>query len=124
MAARLVRGVVLSVKRRDYVTAARGFGASHLYLLRSHILPSATSVIYTQFALYVPQYVLAEVTLSYFGLGVSEPAPSWGNMLASLQRNYVLQSCWWMFTPAAALVLVFVGYRRLLLGRKVAPPAM
>jgi peptide/nickel transport system permease protein len=120
--ARLVRGVVLSAKRRDYVTAAKGFGASHAYLLRTHVLPAAASVIYTQFALYVPQYVLAEVTLSFFGLGVSEPAPSWGNMLASLQRNYVLQSCWWMFAPALALILVFTGYRRLLLSHTEVPP--
>ena len=112
--ARLLRGVVLSTKRRDYVTAARAFGASNFYLLRIHILPSAASVLVTQLALYVPQYVLAEVTLSFFGLGVSEPVPSWGNMLATLQQGYVLESCWWMFAPAAALIFMFFGYHRIL----------
>lgn len=112
--ARLLRGVVLSAKKRDYVTAARGFGASNFYLLRRHILPSAAGVLVTQTALYVPQYVLAEVTLSFFGLGVSEPEPSWGNMLAALQQGYVLESCWWMFAPAAALIVMFLAYHQIL----------
>jgi peptide/nickel transport system permease protein len=111
--ARLVRGVVLSAKERDYVFAARGFGASDLYLLRKHILPFALTTAATQAALYIPQYILAEVTLSFFGLGVSEPAPSWGNMLAGLQQYFVLQSCWWMFAPAVALFLVFLAYYRI-----------
>ena len=110
--ARLIRGVVLSAKEREYVLAARGFGASDFYILRTHILPSAYAVAWTQTALYIPQYVLAEVTLSFFGLGVSEPAPSWGNMLAGLQQYFVLQSCWWMFAPALALVVIFLAYHQ------------
>jgi peptide/nickel transport system permease protein len=50
------------------------------------------------------------VTLSFFGLGVSEPVPSWGNMLATLQRYDVLTSYWWMFVPGVALILVFLLY--------------
>jgi peptide/nickel transport system permease protein len=112
--ARLIRGVVLTTKQRDYVTAARSFGASDLYLLRVHIWPAALGVILTQTAWYVPQFMLAEVTLSFFGLGVGEPFPSWGNMLAALERSYVLESCWWMLAPAVAIVIVFLGYRRIL----------
>jgi peptide/nickel transport system permease protein len=108
--ARLVRGVVLSAKSREYVLAARGFGASDFYLLRTHVLPQAYAVALTQAALYIPQYITAEVTLSFFGLGVSEPAPSLGNMLAQLRTLYVLENCWWMFAPAAALVLVLLAF--------------
>ncbi len=111
--ARLIRGVVLSAKQREYVLAARGFGASDLYILRRHVLPQAFGVALNQAALYIPQFILAEVTLSFFGLGVSEPAPSWGNMLAGLQRYYVLESCWWMFAPAVALVAVLLAYYRM-----------
>lgn len=111
--ARLIRGVVLSAKEREYVLAARGFGASDFYLLRRHILPQASSVALTQAAIFIPQYILAEVALSFFGLGVSEPAPSWGNMLASLRQFYVLQSCWWMFSPCLILIAVLVAYYRL-----------
>jgi peptide/nickel transport system permease protein len=108
--ARLIRGVVLSAKERDYVRAARGFGASDIYLLRRHILPQTWSVVLTQAAILVPQYVLAEVTLSFLGLGVPEPAPSWGNILSSLQQYSVLTSYWWMFLPSAAIVSFFLGY--------------
>ena len=108
--ARLVRGVVLSAKERDYVRAARGFGATDGYLLRLHILPETSSVILTQAAILVPQFVLAEMTLSFLGLGVPEPVPSWGSLLASLQQYSVLVSYWWMYVPALAIVPFFLGY--------------
>ncbi|MBV9268316.1 MAG: ABC transporter permease, partial [Acidobacteriaceae bacterium] len=108
--ARLVRGIVLGAKGREYVLAARGFGASDLYLMRAHVLPQAYAVSITQAALYIPQYITAEVTLSFFGLGVSEPSPSWGNMLAQLRTLFVLETCWWMFAPAVALVLIPLAF--------------
>jgi peptide/nickel transport system permease protein len=108
--ARMVRGIVLSAKERDFVRAARGFGASGGYLLRRHILPETMSVVLTQAAILVPQFVLAEMTLSFVGLGVPEPVPSWGNMLASLQHYNVLVSYWWMYLPALAIVPFFLGY--------------
>src|SRR5438105_2501505 len=108
--ARLVRGIVLSAKERKYVLAARGFGASNLYLLRRHIVPETYSVLLTQAPLLVPQFILAEVSLSFLGLGIAEPVPSWGNMLSSLQQYHVLVSYWWMFLPGLALAVVFLGY--------------
>jgi peptide/nickel transport system permease protein len=108
--ARLVRGVVLSAKERDFVRAARGFGATDVYLLRRHILPETSSVLLTQAAILVPQFVLAEMTLSFLGLGVPEPVPSWGSLLASLQQYSVLVSYWWMYLPAVAIVPFFLGY--------------
>jgi peptide/nickel transport system permease protein len=108
--ARLVRGLVLSARERNYVLAARGFGASDLYLIRRHVAPQTYGVLLTQAALLVPQYILAEVTLSFLGLGVSEPAPSWGNMLGALQHYHVLVSYWWMWAPGLVLVPVFLAY--------------
>ena len=108
--ARLIRGVVLSAKFRDYVVAARGLGASDAHLLRRHVLPQVLGVALTQAAVLTPQYIVAEVTMSFFGLGVGEPVPSWGNMLAVLQRFDVLSSYWWMFVPGVALVPVFLLY--------------
>lgn len=108
--ARLIRGVALSAKERDFVRAAKGFGASHIYILRRHILPQTRSVILTQAAILIPQYVLAEVTLSFLGLGIPEPAPSWGNLLTNLQQYSVLSSYWWMYLPALAMVPFFIGY--------------
>jgi peptide/nickel transport system permease protein len=108
--ARLVRGVVLGAKERDFVQAARGFGASDEYLIRRHILPETSSVLLTQAAILVPQYVLAEMTLSFLGLGVPEPVASWGNLLANLQQYSVLISYWWMYLPALVIVPFFLGY--------------
>lgn len=108
--ARLIRGVVLSAKERDFVRAARGFGATDGYLLRRHILPEASSVLATQAAILAPQFVLAEMTLSFLGLGVPEPVPSWGNLLSSLQQYSVLVSYWWMYLPAFIMVPFFLGY--------------
>jgi peptide/nickel transport system permease protein len=108
--ARLVRGVVLSAKQRDYVAAARGFGASDIHILRRHILPQTFGVLRTQAALLIPQYILAEVTMSFLGLGINEPVPSLGNMLASLQQYHVLASYWWMFVPGVVLIPVFLAY--------------
>ena len=61
-----------------------GIGASDAYLLRRHVLPQTYAVLLTQITLLVPQYVLAEVTLTFLGLGVGEPMPSWGALLSSL----------------------------------------
>jgi peptide/nickel transport system permease protein len=108
--ARLVRGIVLSAKERDFVRAARGFGASNFYLLRRHILPETVTVLLTQAAILIPQYVLAEMTLSFLGLGVPEPVPSWGNLLSNLQQYSVLVSYGWMYLPALAMVPFFLGY--------------
>jgi peptide/nickel transport system permease protein len=108
--ARLVRGIVLSARNRNYVVAARGFGASNLYLLKRHILPKTSGILLTQAALLVPQYVAAEAVLSFFGLGISEPVASWGNMMSTLQQYNVLVSYYWLLAPAFALVVTSVTY--------------
>jgi peptide/nickel transport system permease protein len=111
--ARLVRGLVLSSRNRNYVLAARGFGGSDFYLLRRHILPEAFGLLLTQAALLVPRYIAAEVTLSFFGLGVNEPVASWGNMLSTLQQYSVLVSYGWLLAPVGALVITSVLYSSL-----------
>jgi peptide/nickel transport system permease protein len=108
--ARLIRGVVLSAKERSSVMAARGFGASDFYLLRRHVLPEAYGVALTQLTLLIPQYILAEVTLTFLGLGVGEPMASWGSLLSSLQQYYVLSSYWWMFLPAILMTPLFLAF--------------
>jgi peptide/nickel transport system permease protein len=108
--ARLIRGVVLSARERGFVLAARGFGASDGYLIRRHILPLTFSVVVTQATLLIPQYILAEVTLSFLGLGVGEPVPSWGNMLAEARQYHTLVSHAWMLAPGLAIVPILLGY--------------
>ena len=119
--ARLVRGVVLSAKERAYVQAARGFGAGGRYLIWRHLLPETRGVVVTQATLLIPQYILAEVALSFLGLGVAEPIPSWGNMLGELQKYHVLSTYWWMFSPGILLIVMIMAYH--LLGRAIQPDA-
>lgn len=111
---RIVRGVVLGAKAREFVDAARVAGAGHVHILIRHILPQTYSVLATQATLLIPAYMLAEVTLSFVGLGVNEPRPSWGNMLAELPRTSVLSPEPWTFAPAILLVAVTWLYHSVL----------
>ena len=108
--ARLIRGVVLSARERPFVSAARGFGASEWYLLRRHVLPQTLGVITAQAVTLIPQFVAAEATLSFLGLGIGEPVPSWGNMLSAFQQFQTVSSYWWMAAPLVALVAVSLTY--------------
>ena len=108
--ARIIRGVVLSARENGFVFAARGFGAKPGYLIRRHILPLTWSVALTQATILIPQYIMAEVTLSFLGLGVGEPAPSWGNMLADARHYHALVEHTWMLAPGLAAVPLILGY--------------
>ena len=108
-ASRLIRGVVLADSGKPYVLAARAFGGGPAYLLRRHIIPDAAPVILVQAALLLPQFILGEVTLSFLGLGIGEPAPSLGGMLSALRDMHVLTSYPWMLAPAAVVLAITAG---------------
>ncbi len=108
--ARMIRGIALSTRERDYVLAAKGFGASPAYLLARHVLPPALPTISTYLSTAIPQYIAAEATLSFLGLGFSGSIPSWGTLVSSLANLEVLGAYWWMWIPAAALAGVLACY--------------
>jgi peptide/nickel transport system permease protein len=108
--ARMVRGVVRNVRAQEFVVAARSAGAGPWFVLSRHVIPQAAGVILTQSALLIPQYALAEATLSYLGLGVSEPIPSWGNMLQSVEQPLALLHSPWLLAPALLLIPVFWSF--------------
>lgn len=109
--ARLVRAQVLVLRERDFVLSARAAGASRRRLLFRHVLPNAFPFLLLQAGLVLPQFVLGEAALSFLGLGLQEPEPSWGNMLAAVSSNYTaMTSYWWtLAAPAGALTLVVLG---------------
>jgi peptide/nickel transport system permease protein len=107
--ARVIRGVAMSARGADYVLAAEGFGARPSYVMRRHILPAVLSVALTQATVLIPQYILAELGLSFLGLGIGEPAPSWGNMLADAIHEPLLQFPW-LAIPGAAAIPVLLAY--------------
>lgn len=107
--ARLFRGLVLSLNHREFVLASRAAGAGERWILWRHMTPHLWPAIWTQLLVAVPAYIFTEATLSFMGLGVAEPVPTWGSMLAPLQQYVVITSYPWMWAPAIAIVIVCVA---------------
>jgi ABC-type dipeptide/oligopeptide/nickel transport system permease subunit len=106
--ARLMRGQVLTVRAREYVQAARVLGGADWWILQRHILPNSASPIVVQASLSVGFAILAEASLSFLGLGVQPPDPSWGSMI-NTGRGYLQQAPWIVFGPGAALFVTVLG---------------
>ncbi|MBE7462844.1 MAG: ABC transporter permease [Planctomycetes bacterium] len=107
--ARLVRSQVLTVKTLDYITAARAMGAGSARILVRHVLPNCLGPIVVAGTLALGGNILGEAGLSFLGLGVQEPYPSWGGMLANARQNY--QYYWWLAVfPGAAIVITVLAF--------------
>ena len=104
--ARVVRGMVLSIKNEEFVQAAETIGASKLRVIIKHILPQTTSYVIIAMTLSVPSYILSESGLSFLGLGIQQPDASWGNMLKEAQEYINILYRPWLLTPGA---LIFIA---------------
>ncbi len=102
--ARLVRAEVLSVKERDFVQAARASGANHAVILLRHILPQCLASVLVVYTLGLGMTIMAEASLSFLGLGVQPPAPSWGGMISS-GIAFMRTAPWLTFFPGLFLTL-------------------
>ena len=106
--ARLVRGMVLQVREREFVQAARAFGVRDLAMVRHHILPNIIGPVIILMTLNVANNILLESSLTFLGLGVDPLIPSWGGMLAD-GRTY-MQTAWWISVfPGVAIMLTVLG---------------
>ncbi|KFL31187.1 ABC transporter permease [Devosia riboflavina] len=108
---RVVRGQVLSLKEREFVLASRSMGAGHLSIMFTDILPNlgAPIIIYT--TMMVPTSIIFEATLSFLGLGIVPPAPSWGGMLAEAANNSIYMFAWWLVLfPGLALLFTTLSF--------------
>ncbi len=110
--ARLVRAEVLSIKERDYIMAARAMGASDLRIICRHILPNAAAPILVTAALGVAGAILTESALSFLGIGVLPPTPSWGNILTS-GKDYIEFAWWLSLFPGLAILVTVLAYNLL-----------
>ncbi len=109
---RLVRAEFLSLKERDFVLAVRAMGAGAPRIIFSHILPNAMAPVLVAATLGIAAAVLTESALSFLGIGVQPPTPSWGNMLT--QGQSVLGIAWWLsFFPGMAILITVLGYNLL-----------
>jgi peptide/nickel transport system permease protein len=107
--ARLVRAEFLSLKQRDFVVAARASGAGHGRMIINHILPNALSPVFVAATFGVAGAILVESGLSFLGLGVQPPNPSWGNIL-TLGKDYIEVAWWLSVYPGLAILVTVLSY--------------
>lgn len=109
--ARIVRGQVLSLKERQFVTAARALGQSHLKILARHLLPNLTGLIVVYLTLTIPAVIIDESFLSFLGLGIQAPQASWGSLVSDgASAINPVRSFWWLLVfPAGAMALTLLA---------------
>jgi len=110
--ARMVRSEVISIKERDYVTAARAVGLSPLRIVAVHVLPNAVGTMSVALTLGVAGNILTEAWLSFLGLGAQPPIPSWGTMITEGQL-YLTSRPWVCIFPGLAILLTVLGFNML-----------
>jgi peptide/nickel transport system permease protein len=112
--ARVVRGAVLSIKENVYIEAARALGASDARIMWHHIFPNVVALVVILASITLPIAILAEAAISFLGVGVPAPTPSWGADLTGPNRETALSGQWWpVFFPGLALSLIVLGFNML-----------
>jgi len=106
--ARIVRGEVLTLRERDFVAAARALGATDAWIVSRHLLPNVLPPITVVATFSVARTIIAEASLSFLGLGIPAPEPSWGAMLDE-GRNYITTGWWLALFPGLAILLLVLG---------------
>jgi peptide/nickel transport system permease protein len=109
---RIVRGQTLSLREKEFVEAARSLGASDLRIIFVDILPNLVAPLIVYATLLIPSSIVFEATLSFLGLGVVPPTPTWGNMLSDSVAYYKV-AWWFMLCPGAALLLTTLAFNLL-----------
>jgi peptide/nickel transport system permease protein len=109
---RIIRGQTLSLREKEFVEAARSLGASDLRIMFVDILPNLVAPLLVYTTLLIPSSIVFEATLSFLGLGVVPPTPSWGNMLADAEAYYKV-AWWFIIFPGGALLLTTLAFNLL-----------
>lgn len=106
---RIVRSAVISIKGNMYVDASQAIGCSTIRVIAKHILPNIIAPIIILYTTRVPAIILAEASLSFLGLGIPPPTPSWGGMLSGAGRRFMMMSPWLAVWPGLALATIVYG---------------
>ncbi len=108
--ARILRAAARQIEREDFIRQARAVGCGPLRLLAGHLAPNLLPVLAAQFWMSIPVFILSEANLGFLGLGVAEPLPSWGNLLAGLQNLDTVSSCPWRLAPLVLLLVAMTCF--------------
>jgi len=108
--ARIIRGMVLSIKRNEFVEAAYALGYPDSKILWKHVIPNTMTYMIVTATLSIPGYILGEAGLSFLGLGIREPSASWGLMMARAQDIYVLQNAPWLLIPGIFIFVTVLAF--------------
>lgn len=108
--ARVIRGMALSLRERQYVLAAKAMGQSDFNIILKHVIPGTFSYLIVGATLNIPYYILGEVVLSYLAVGIQEPQASWGNMLNAAQNTEYLRNYPWLLAPGAAIFITVLAF--------------
>jgi peptide/nickel transport system permease protein len=115
--ARLIRGEILSLKEREFIQAERALGASDARIILRHLVPNALGPVLVNATLGISAAILLETGLSFLGLGVQPPVPSWGNIL--IEAKSTLGVAWWiMIFPGLAILVTILGFNFIAEGLK------
>jgi ABC-type dipeptide/oligopeptide/nickel transport system permease subunit len=118
--ARIVAATVRDLRNSEFVLQARASGCRPLRLLFRHVLPNVKPILIAQFLISVPLFILTEANLGMLGLGVTEPLPSWGNLLRELENYAALAHRPWLWAPLMSLLLVVSLFQFILSGEEYA----
>jgi peptide/nickel transport system permease protein len=112
--ARVIRGQVLSIKELEFVQAAKAMGANSFSIIINHILPQTSTYIIISATLAVPDFILSEAVLSFIGLGIQQPEPSWGNMLnLASNASILIFQPWLVFAPVIVMISTVLAFNLL-----------
>jgi peptide/nickel transport system permease protein len=118
-AARVICADARCLRNSDFILLARASGLSGWRLLLRHLLPNLMPVVYAQFWLSIPVFILTEANLGILGLGVSEPLPSWGSLLRELESYSSLSSNPWQFAPLLLFIAVVSSFHLIMVDREL-----
>ncbi|MGB7160151.1 MAG: ABC transporter permease [Tepidisphaeraceae bacterium] len=108
--ARVIRGMVLSIRKEDYVQAARAMGLSHARIIAKHVIPNTMGYVVVATTLRIPGYIIGESALSLLGIGIMEPTPSWGNMLEKARDILELNQHPWVLWPGVFIFAAIMAF--------------
>jgi peptide/nickel transport system permease protein len=112
-ASRVTRGAVLGIKNNVYFEAARTMGAGHLRIILRYVLPNVAATIIVLATVQLGAIILVEASLSFLGLGIPPPNPSWGQMISGVARNYIVENPWMGLWPGLFISLAVFGFNML-----------